>query len=244
MASQKQMGIIPACAGSTWPPMPPAPPLRDHPRMCGEHAMAIAEAVSVLGSSPHVRGARGGGLRAAGVGGIIPACAGSTRGEPELGSTSWDHPRMCGEHTFSCSTLTRDEGSSPHVRGARDLGQEQPPRGGIIPACAGSTAIQGVSYAMQGDNPRMCGEHHLHGVIVAVQQGIIPACAGSTRRTPCPRSRRRDHPRMCGEHPPYASLNQTSPGSSPHVRGAPLPAQPLRHIWGIIPACAGSTRCP
>ena len=51
------IGIIPACAGSTeltrclrlW--------TRDHPRMCGEHAMRMIDQILTQGSSPHVRGA-------------------------------------------------------------------------------------------------------------------------------------------------------------------------------------------
>ena len=46
---------------------------------------------------------------------------------------------------------------------------------------------------------------------------------------------------MCGEHLTMEVIVNKSPGSSPHVRGAPtgLSAQFLHP--GIIPACAGST---
>ena len=55
-----QLGIIPACAGSTWlcGTCPDAD--RDHPRMCGEHVLWSRPATSAEGSSPHVRGARRG----------------------------------------------------------------------------------------------------------------------------------------------------------------------------------------
>ena len=49
--------IIPACAGSTHYDVPLEPEFGDHPRMCGEHATALAVALSSAGSSPHVRGA-------------------------------------------------------------------------------------------------------------------------------------------------------------------------------------------
>ena len=46
---------------------------------------------------------------------------------------------------------------------------------------------------------------------------------------------------MCGEHKAGSSDITATLGSSPHVRGAPgLPGQGGL-IWGIIPACAGST---
>ena len=91
-------GIIPACAGNTrWCPGRSADD-GDHPRVCGEHCMAVASLVDVSGSSPRVRGTlwrvvcyvRGRGIIPACAGtqlsalgntairGIIPACAGNT----------------------------------------------------------------------------------------------------------------------------------------------------------------------
>ena len=54
------VGIIPACAGSTRPPRRPSWAERDHPRMCGEHALVKLKDTGDRGSSPHVRGARRG----------------------------------------------------------------------------------------------------------------------------------------------------------------------------------------
>ena len=73
-----EQGIIPACAGSTQSPSSRASRYWDHPRMCGEHADGTKTIQGAKGSSPHVRGARiiHGVVRV--VGGIIPACAGST----------------------------------------------------------------------------------------------------------------------------------------------------------------------
>ena len=73
-----QTGIIPACAGSTWRGLPPTVDERDHPRMCGEHLLAVKVWRLHLGSSPHVRGAQSDGDYSRAMGGIIPACAGST----------------------------------------------------------------------------------------------------------------------------------------------------------------------
>ena len=81
--------------------------------------MAIAGAVSVLGSSPHVRGAP------------------ST--QTTLTTTNRDHPRMCGEHAEDSARIELQWGSSPHVRGALDLYTPDENDDGIIPACAGST---------------------------------------------------------------------------------------------------------
>ena len=71
-------GIIPACAGSTRSWTCPIPRTRDHPRMCGEHALLMTRATSRPGSSPHVRGALRDRVHRRRHAGIIPACAGST----------------------------------------------------------------------------------------------------------------------------------------------------------------------
>ena len=71
-------GIIPACAGSTGGMRANVWIVRDHPRMCGEHATLFPQPLCCAGSSPHVRGALPATARAAMLSGIIPACAGST----------------------------------------------------------------------------------------------------------------------------------------------------------------------
>ena len=162
-SAPEEVGIIPACAGST-----------DGNGRIGR---------LLMGSSPHARGAP-------------PERAGRKR--------QWrDHPRMRGEHL--------EEG---HLRALRV---------GIIPACAGSTArfkwskasLQGSSphargaqrlanatERIDGDHPRMRGEHAVGDALRIMVRGIIPACAGSTFGSSIPAAWRK--------------------GSSPHARGAPL----------------------
>ena len=132
-------GIIPACAGSTRPNLDCPRLWGDHPRMCGEHFDEWIDDMSATGSSPHVRGApcclvrttpswgssphvRGApvvhGLLD-GLGGIIPACAGSTTPPAQDRHATRDHPRMCGEHIQRVLRRIAEQGSSPHVRGAR-----------------------------------------------------------------------------------------------------------------------------
>ena len=94
-----ELGIIPACAGSTDSRMGGHAEIRDHPRMCGEHSSCTSTDARCSGSSPHVRGAPSdGGVEPCGRG-IIPACAGSTDLYRDSLVLRWDHPRMCGEHT-------------------------------------------------------------------------------------------------------------------------------------------------
>ena len=47
---------------------------------------------------------------------------------------------------------------------------------------------------------------------------------------------------MCGEHRREGRASSRLPGSSPHVRGAPIRTFSRCRRTGIIPACAGSTR--
>ena len=98
-------GIIPACAGNTFPRRARSMPYRDHPRVCGEHNGILVEDSPHKGSSPRVRGTRSSCCRAACGSGIIPACAGNTGREILGRADGRDHPRVCGEH-LCCSVLT------------------------------------------------------------------------------------------------------------------------------------------
>ena len=275
-------GIIPACAGSTRPRegterrpggstphargaptrLPPsAADVRDHPRMRGEHNVALLMGVAKAGSSPHARGApEGFELRILGAG-IIPACAGSTPCATSHPASARDHPRMRGEHWVAQCIISISTGSSPHARGARRRRGARSGKPGIIPACAGGTRLLGLRRGRWGDHPRMRGEHKYTRLSVASSPGssphargapclslsarsarrIIPACAGST---PSPRAlglHERDHPRMRGEHSCLSGLLAWQGGSSPHARGAPERYTGKPIAVGIIPACAGST---
>ena len=132
-------GIIPACAGSTLERQRENTLHGDHPRMCGEHLVGEFLAKTNEGSSPHVRGAPAEKRFAWCTTRIIPACAGSTMRGHDLVVPLRDHPRMCGEHSFNIQHFAGEQGSSPHVRGARSTREQERPCCGIIPACAGST---------------------------------------------------------------------------------------------------------
>ena len=174
---------------------------------------------------------------------------------------SRDHPRVCGEHATSSLTPVSPSGSSPRMRGALGLPIGELPRGGIIPAYAGSTlsiCVRGKSYR---DHPRVCGEHlamaslkislrgsspRMRGALQAhapwlPAKGIIPAYAGSTRREYQCLNRRQDHPRVCGEHPDDKSKQRAEQGSSPRMRGALRFISMSLGYARIIPAYAGST---
>ena len=138
---QSYLGIIPACAGSTFNASFGALQNRDHPRMCGEHAQGQWAAEVRVGLSPHVRGAHRRQPQLRQRAGIIPACAGSTCWSRSTSRTVRDHPRMCGEHFDAGDLEVHVGGSSPHVRGAPRVEGLEPEKSGIIPACAGSTMV-------------------------------------------------------------------------------------------------------
>ena len=132
--------------------------------------------------------------------GIIPTRAGTTAPATPWASRTGDHPHTRGGHGLIEKYGTKQQGSSPHVRG--------PPRDapggleacGIIPACAGTTTHHAPPSVRKRDHPRMCGDHDEDGNTPSVQQGssphvrgplpkrlqverrvgIIPACAGTT----------------------------------------------------------------
>ena len=238
----RRAGIIPACAGNTMSAVSCIRWAWDHPRMCGEHN----------------RNERGN----TGTAGIIPACAGNTIRGSFVCCRFRDHPRMCGEHSRMAMMRSMKAGSSPHVRGTPERPWSARPRPGIIPACAGNTAISGMARTAARDHPRMCGEHdgeepdwetepgsspHVRGTPdlrgkLVDHLRIIPACAGNTNRSMQSRTNAGDHPRMCGEHFTGRSPTCSPVGSSPHVRGTPSVVEVQETEIGIIPACAGNTR--
>ena len=184
-ASRKGLGrIIPAYAGSTnlWQIIKPQ--VADHPRIRGEHAVAVVKFAWEGGSSPHTRGARSGDERVDRHGRIIPAYAGSTARWTTANCPPGDHPRIRGEHRRPASQANR--------------------LCWIIPAYAGSTTCPGRSGCTAKDHPRIRGEHqvsndtdesglgsspHTRGALLNGRRfsrwcGIIPAYAGSTVRCP------------------------------------------------------------
>ena len=151
--------IIPAYAGSTsTPPSPPCRP-RDHPRVCGEHRRLKKLLATLAGSSPRMRGAPHRDDWQGAVPGIIPAYAGSTCVQIRVSDIGRDHPRVCGEHKRRNSLGQLVAGSSPRMRGARNVLGRDRQHTGIIPAYAGSTATSSPCTAPRRDHPRVCGEH-------------------------------------------------------------------------------------
>ena len=152
-------------------------------------------------------------------------------------------------------------GSSPRVRGKREIGSADLALGRIIPARAGKTSARNCSQSSPRDHPRACGENGAQEPAAERTDGssprvrgkprgavrapwgprIIPARAGKTSLRRADSSSRADHPRACGENARMSWGPRPASGSSPRVRGK------RPHVLGaeagqrIIPARAGKT---
>ena len=154
-----ETGIIPAYAGNTRERHGTVSDRRDHPRVCGEHLPASSGSCTRRGSSPRMRGTPSQTQCAARPSGIIPAYAGNTVTIMKNPSKTWDHPRVCGEHLTGNPYLLMVQGSSPRMRGTLGFSVTNTNDAGIIPAYAGNTVSYGVKRLVNGDHPRVCGEH-------------------------------------------------------------------------------------
>ena len=152
-------GIIPAYAGNTPRLADPGCRGRDHPRVCGEHALFAIANAPPLGSSPRMRGTH--------------ACPRKTT------RNRMDHPRVCGEHTASTQVLRRSLGSSPRMRGTLLRVRAERQSTGIIPAYAGNTRCRTGFQAGCGDHPRVCGEHQLDALVGGIRTGSSPRMRGT-----------------------------------------------------------------
>ena len=92
-------GITPAYAGKSLLNTDNTTAARDHPRACGEKPPSCPEMSTNEGSPPRMRGKVFIGQVCIAPKGITPACAGKSLRPDNNPSTSWDHPRVCGEKT-------------------------------------------------------------------------------------------------------------------------------------------------
>ena len=155
-------------------------------------------------------------------------------------------------------------GSSPRLRGTRDLAAHYQPLQRFIPAFAGNAPHHAIPNRGATVHPRVCGERtgrcnrrravrgsspRLRGTQVAVAgDGVcdrfIPAFAGNAPPTRAPRPLIPVHPRVCGERTLTALAGFSPTGSSPRLRGTQLRYQPGYAVDRFIPAFAGNAESP
>ena len=93
--------------------------------------------------------------------GITPAYAGKTLYSIARLSRVQDHPRVCGENRSLKTSLFKNIGSPPRMRGKLGEWEQRKPIYRITPAYAGKTVSQGFLYSHCPDHPRVCGENPL-----------------------------------------------------------------------------------
>ena len=194
-----------------------------------------------MGSSPHARGklvwvcCRSFRVR------LIPACAGKTAMSLSRLLRARAHPRMRGENKLEASVPFQLWGSSPHARGKRCGISTGFLPAGLIPACAGKTAMRRDSPQRRWAHPRMRGENTLTEASTTAGLGSSPHARGKRQR---PRLRGRRHRLIpaCAGKTALAQFFAIRPrGSSPHARGKLSKARGTTSITRLIPACAGKT---
>ena len=90
--------------------------------------------------------------------GITPACAGKSAFPEFEGNAVRDHPRVCGEKTFTVKNVPGAEGSPPRVRGKAMMPTNALIVRRITPACAGKSQSYHQPCSAMWDHPRVCGE--------------------------------------------------------------------------------------
>ena len=153
------VGLIPAYAGSTMIGANQHHCRRAHPRLRGEHPLQRLLPSRNPGSSPLTRGAHRRRRPRVGVGGLIPAYAGSTA------------------TTYAPAGAGR--GSSPLTRRAPHTVFYVSPGAGLIPACAGSTGDSHSSFGSVQAHPRLRGEHRSMTTRAIKQKGSSPLTRGA-----------------------------------------------------------------
>ena len=192
-----------------------------------------------LSSSPLARGTHAPRSPVREAAGLIPACAGSTRGHQGYGDPSTAHPRSRGEHTIQSRAPSSRWGSSPLTRGTRALLRPRCTCQGLIPAHAGNTTQRPVMALCTWAHPRSREEHSSTARIskpppgssplargtrhsrttARVSPGLIPARAGNTNPASARKGHGGAHPRSRGEHAADRRHRPANQGSSPLARG-------------------------
>ena len=196
--------IIPACAGNAQHWRITSFRRADHPRVCGERALALCVAALAGGSSPRVRGTQVADFSGTFEQRIIPACAGNASTQVTIAATDADHPRVCGERAHDIPHTDAARGSSPRVRGTHRRSDDYSLEQRIIPACAGNAFLALTSSIMLTDHPRVCGERSSAFQPVRSAAGSSPRVRGTRHGSRGARSTPRIIPACAGNALPVS----------------------------------------
>ena len=113
--------FIPACAGNAQRSTQSIFIITVHPRVCGERFWPVGTIKKGHGSSPRVRGTHQAYDHQQPRNRFIPACAGNALIQFAAVGPQAVHPRVCGERPRPMWSTPDANGSSPRVRGTRQL---------------------------------------------------------------------------------------------------------------------------
>ena len=151
-------GITPAYAGKSAPFCCCRGCNGDHPRLCGEKTPQAIRGVVNLGSPPPMRG-KASRLRCFfHTFRITPAYAGKRSACRRKRDFGRDHPRLCGEKSFSLTIPPVHWGSPPPMRGKAHPATIIHDDSRITPAYAGKRSSTSFRISSYQDHPRLCGE--------------------------------------------------------------------------------------
>ncbi len=232
--------FIPACAGNASSSAGWRIKVAVHPRVCGERADVPAVPGSSGGSSPRVRGTLPTGNDREPVFRFIPACAGNATTWRSSPARHPVHPRVCGERTSRPASGLQSTGSSPRVRGTRCTRRRRTIPAAVHPRVCGERCTLPPHVSdIAGSSPRVRGTpRRWRDTGQSIR--FIPACAGNAQWIRCVRGAASVHPRVCGERFRLPSVFCAGRGSSPRVRGTPVPDHSGARTARFIPACAGN----
>ena len=151
--------------------------------------------------------------------GITPAYAGKSPAlRPEFAAAQ-DHPRLCGEKSFTCFCFNIMFGSPPPMRGKAHRRCTNVQQDRITPAYAGKSIFSDLIDANGRDHPRLCGEKIFSFSSNNLIIGSPPPMRG--KGLTCRRFHRshQDHPRLCGEKLLHVCYSSSCSGSPPPMRG-------------------------
>ena len=106
--------------------------------------------------------------------------------------------------------------------------------------CGEHSTLRNSREVVDGSSPRVRGTRRPR-TPPRCPGRFIPACAGNTLAPDDARPHFAVHPRVCGEHTGSMIRVEYQFGSSPRVRGTPVPLSFRRVRDRFIPACAGNT---
>ena len=198
----RDLGSIPACAGSPFQRLFSVITDEVYPRVCGVTAPGDQSRASIDGLSPRVRGhpATQGGDRH--VYRSIPACAGSPSHPAGTPHHEPVYPRVCGVTPMCWGKQLQVRGLSPRVRGHHDKNDKNDTDDRSIPACAGSPDGRHLRRCEDTVYPRVCGVTCLPNDTPPLKWGLSPRVRGH----PMPWGHKHHQPRSipaCAGSPAY-----------------------------------------